>query len=128
MLHYEYTNDIAFLKKYEYLIADACRFLLDVQVVDAQGRYIISPTVSPENTYMHPSGQSTPICDGCFFDAQLTHHLFTDYLKVCEILGTKEELTQKVRTRLALLPQPEISAIFTVCSQGHSFGTIRTVL
>ena len=30
--HYEYTGDRAFLEKHVYLMEEACRFLLDVQV------------------------------------------------------------------------------------------------
>lgn len=108
--HYEYTGDCAFLEKYVYLMEEACRFLLDVQVQDAKERYIVSPTVSAENTYLHPSGTPTPICDGCQLDAQIARQLFEYYMKAAETLEQEGALAQEVRERAALLPQLEIGA------------------
>lgn len=108
--HYEYTGERAFLEKYFYLMEDACQFLLDVQVPDEKGRYIVTPTVSAENTYRHPSGDPTPICDGCQLDAQIARHLFADYLRASAELGRDGELARAVRQRLPLLPALEIGA------------------
>jgi alpha-L-fucosidase 2 len=70
--HYEYTGDLAFLKEYYYLIHDASLFFVDFLTHDSKGRLIVSPTVSPENQYIHPTtGEVAYISAGCTMDSQI---------------------------------------------------------
>src|SRR5699024_4045616 len=53
---YEYTLDKEFLREHFHLLRDACLFFVDTLIRDANGRWVVSPTLSPENRYVHPSG------------------------------------------------------------------------
>lgn len=108
--HYAYTKDSVFLEKHLYLLRDACRFLLDVQVQNSDGWYVVSPTVSPENTYKHPGGSATPLCDGCVLDAQIARHVFTCCQKAYAALGKDDEILSEISVRLPLLPPNQIGA------------------
>ena len=59
---YEYTLDKEFLREHFHLLRDACLFFVDTLIRDAKGRWVVSPTLSPENRYVHPSGAVACLC------------------------------------------------------------------
>ena len=61
---YEYTLDKEFLREHFHLLRDACLFFVDTLIRDAKGRWVVSPTLSPENRYVHPSGAVACLCEG----------------------------------------------------------------
>ena len=78
--HYEYTQDVAFLKKYYYLMHEAALFFVDYLVQD--GDYlIINPSLSPENSYITKTGETGAFCQGCEMDNMILEHLFKGCLK-----------------------------------------------
>lgn len=114
--HYEYTEDGEFLRRNYDLIRDACLFFVDYLVEDSKGRLIVSPTVSPENRYIHPAtGEVAYISAGCAMDSQILRDLFTICIRSAGILDTDRELCGTLSLMLEKLPKTEI----------HSNGTIR---
>lgn len=114
--HYSYTMDREFLKKYYYLMKDASRFFFDYCIENSKGELVISPTISPENIYLHPvSGERSCLCEGCAMDSQILMELFTDCLKAGKLLGEEEGFLQKLESMLARLPKPKISKRGTIC-------------
>ena len=107
---YEYTLDKAFLDRYFYLLRDACLFFVDFLTRDEKGRWVVFPTLSPENTYRHPSGENACLCKGCAMDSQILTLLFQDCVKACEVLGREPGLAAELKERLQDLPQPEIAS------------------
>lgn len=80
--HYEYTLDIDFLERYYYLMHDACVFFSEFLVPktnapDTKEYLVLSPSVSPENSYRLPNGQSGAFCAGCEMDNRILEHLFS---------------------------------------------------
>ena len=78
--HFEYTQDIAFLKKYYYLMHEAALFFVDYLVKD--GDYlIINPSLSPENSYVTKAGEVGVFTAGCEMDNMILEHLLKGCLK-----------------------------------------------
>lgn len=74
--YYEYTLDKKFLKKnFKYMVR-ACEFFQDTLVPSKDGKYlVVSPTVSPENTYSLTDGQKGALSAGCDMDNRILEHL-----------------------------------------------------
>lgn len=110
--HYRYGRDNQFLQERAYpVLKDAALFLLDFLVEDARGRLVTAPSLSPENTYRLPNGQTGRLCVGPSMDSQIAHALFTACLEAIGELGLDEgeaEFKSQLRAALARLPEPEI--------------------
>lgn len=114
--HYEYTEDVDFLREYWPILHDSALFFIDYLVKDSKGRLIVCPTVSPENSYIHPkTGQVAFISAGCTMDSQILRDLFHICIKSSEILHTSKDFADQLLEMLPQLPQTEI----------HSNGTIK---
>jgi alpha-L-fucosidase 2 len=109
--HYEYNQDKKFLKKYFYLLREACLFFVDFLVPE---KMIISPSSSPENNYLL-NGEACCLCAGCAMDSQILRKLFDVSVRAAGILGITDEDIEKFRSIYSRLPEPAI----------HSNGTIR---
>jgi alpha-L-fucosidase 2 len=84
----------------------AALFLLDLLVEDDQGRLVIIPSTSPENTFRW-EGHEHAVAMASTMDQSITWDLFTNLIEASESLDTDEEFRQTVvdaRNRL-LLPQ-----------------------
>ena len=85
--HFEYTIDVEFLKRYYYLMHEACRFFVDfltpcdLLAEDGNPYLVINPSVSPENSYVTKTGEVGAFCEGCEMDNMILEHLFSSVLK-----------------------------------------------
>lgn len=114
--HYEYTDDLEFLKKHFYLLHDAVLFFNDYLIKNNAGKYVVAPSLSPENSYVHPkTGQIGHMVPGSTMDSEILHQLFTQYLKASELLNEQDWLSDKIATIVDELEPIKI----------HSNGTIR---
>lgn len=86
--HYQFTLDKRFLQRVYPTMLEAMEFILDFLVEDEKGRLIISPTISPENEYRLPGGQTGVLCQGASMDHQIIRELYT------AILSARKELTE----------------------------------
>ena len=84
--HYQYTMDKDFLRRMLPILKEAVLFFSDYLSED-RGELVVSPSLSPENTYIRPDGQIGSICMGCTMDAAILRDLFSQYLKSCGILN-----------------------------------------
>ena len=88
--HYEYTQDVAFLKRYYYLMHEAALFFVDYLVpseeaglaADGKPYLIINPSLSPENSYVTKTGEVGAFTPGCEMDNMILEHLLKGCLKV----------------------------------------------
>lgn len=86
--HFEYTLDYSFLRKNYYLMHGACRFFASFLIPSEDGKYLVlSPSVSPENTYIDKDGKVVSMCAGCEMDNRILEHLFDATLKSAENLN-----------------------------------------
>ena len=104
--HYLFTQDREFLKTIAYpLMKDAVLFFLDYLVPHPDGFLRCGPSVSPENTYITPSGIKALITMEATMDRQILEELFRAVIGAAKHLHLDEEFSQKVaHTRDALFP------------------------
>jgi len=106
--HYLYTNDTTILDDFYEIIKGNCLFFKDYLIEDSKGRLVCSPTVSPENTYILPNGESGVLCYGASMDSQLITELFDIFIATDGLLGKNDELVETVKAMKAKLPPIEI--------------------
>ncbi|GHV10735.1 hypothetical protein FACS1894219_00720 [Clostridia bacterium] len=105
--HYLFTGNVDFLREHFYLIKGAVEFLADYLVPNDDGNLVVTPSISPENTYILESGESGQFCESASMDNQIMRQLFNAYLEGAKILNdtskldynknlTIEEIIQKI--------------------------------
>ena len=102
--HYQYTQDVEFLKEYFPIMREAAEFFLDF-LVEYKGYMVTCPSVSPENTFILPNGQKGSNIFGVTMDNQILRDLFTQCIEAADILGVDDELNEKIKeTKEKLIP------------------------
>ena len=109
--HYRYTKDRAFMEEYLPIVKEAALFFEDTLIDNGEGKLVVSPTVSPENTYVLPNGEKGTICEGASMDAQILYELFGGLIET-GMLSDDEK--NRYTAILEKLPKPVISDIGTV--------------
>ncbi len=95
--HYEFTQDKSFLKDQAYsIMKGAVQFCLDWMVKDKTGKWITSPSTSPENVFITPDGYKGATLYGATSDLAMIRELFQNFIKTCEVLDIEDELKQEV--------------------------------
>ena len=94
--HYCFTLDLAFLEEYFYVMEEAALFFADTMLTDKDGRLCISPSLSPENAYRLPNGQTACMCDDASMDQQIVYELFRAVIKAGELLGRETSVFQNI--------------------------------
>ncbi|CAG7652616.1 hypothetical protein PAESOLCIP111_06584 [Paenibacillus solanacearum] len=106
--HYRFTQDRMFLERAYETMKEAALFFLDFLIETPGGEWVTSPSVSPENTYKLPNGESGTICYGPAMDSQILRELFGACLKAGELLGTDDALREPWRQAMERLPEARI--------------------
>ncbi len=109
--HYRYTKDRAFMEEYLPIVKEAALFFEDTLIDNGEGKLVVSPTVSPENTYVLPNGEKGTMCEGASMDAQILYELFGGLIET-GMLSDDEK--NRYTAILEKLPKPVISDIGTV--------------
>jgi len=103
--HYEYTRDKEFLRNRAYpLMKGSAKFLLDFLVEDPNTGYLVTgPGISPENSFLY---NGTELCASMMptCDRVLTYEIFSNCIKISEILGMDNLFADSLREALTLLP------------------------
>jgi len=103
--HYLYTGDKEFLKKNYEALKGCALFYLDVLQQDPSKQYlVVSPSMSPENTYMKGVG----ITAGTTMDNQLVFDVFNNFINASKILNEDKNLSDEVKSALNKLPPMQI--------------------
>ena len=84
--HFRFTGDMAFLRQWFPVMAEAARFFADACEVRG-GMLRVSPSLSPENTYRLPDGTTGCLCDDAAMDQQILWELFSAVIAAGERLG-----------------------------------------
>ncbi len=100
MEHYRYTGDRAFLAAHYDLMAEAARFFLDTAVTLPDGSLSISPSCSPENTYVTPSGARGTLTNCAAMDSQILDALMEALTEAGAVLDKPTAAYEAFRTRL----------------------------
>ncbi|MDP9959315.1 glycoside hydrolase family 95 protein [Chryseobacterium lathyri] len=103
--HYLYTGDKEFLKKYYLPLKGSALFYLDILQQDPSQKYlVVSPSMSPENTYR----KSVGITAGTTMDNQLVFDVFNNFINASKILNEDKNLSDEVKSALNNLPPMQI--------------------
>ncbi|MGN0972588.1 MAG: glycosyl hydrolase family 95 catalytic domain-containing protein [Aristaeellaceae bacterium] len=85
--HYRFTLDEDFLQEHYDLMEGAAEFFLDTAIEREDGTYTVSPSSSPENVYITPSGESGTLTDAAAMDGQILWALMTALEECGAVLG-----------------------------------------
>lgn len=91
--HFEYTQNKDVLKRYYYLMHEACVFFVDflqpcdLIAPDGKPYLVVTPSVSPENSYITKAGQTGAFTEGCEMDNMILEHIFSSCIKAHKIVS-----------------------------------------
>lgn len=105
--HYEFTKDKKFLEEAFPIMREAALFFLDFFIED-NGYLKTCPSVSPENTFILPSGERGANTAGVTMDNQIIRDLFTQCIKVAKILDIDDELNTQIKAAMEKLVPTQI--------------------
>jgi alpha-L-fucosidase 2 len=92
-------------------LKESSLFYLDWLVPDPKtGKLVSGPSTSPENVFVAPDGKKVNLSMGCSMDQEIIWDVFSNTLEAADILGIKDDFTEKVRTALGKLALPKIGA------------------
>ncbi|GIP43503.1 alpha/beta hydrolase [Paenibacillus sp. J45TS6] len=106
--HYRYTLDRDFLIKSYEIMKESAVFFLDYLIETSDGKLVTSPSVSPENKYRLPSGETGALCIAPSMDSQILDHLFGACIEAAELLNIDHALRERFRKVRSCLPQPKV--------------------
>ncbi|MDR6882416.1 glycoside hydrolase family 95 protein [Bacillus sp. 3255] len=106
--HYDFGRDPDHLRRSYNIMKEAAEFFLDFLIESPEGELVTCPSVSPENTYIAPSGESGTLCYGPSMDNQILFALFSRVIEAGELLKIDEEFREHVKRTLERLPKPKI--------------------
>lgn len=98
--YYEYTNDVEFLKNTAYPILRENVLFLNDWLTEKEGVYEVLPSTSPENRFLLQDGATCCVSKNCAMDLELVREVFTNYQKVCGIMGMEEKLLSEIGGKL----------------------------
>ncbi|NOU88266.1 glycoside hydrolase family 95 protein [Paenibacillus sp. LMG 31460] len=106
--HYQFERNEAFLKRAYPMMKEAAAFLVGYMVELPGGVLVTCPSVSPENTYRLPNGETGVLCYGPSMDSQIARELFLACLAAGEQLETDMDFLTTLKLTMDKLPQPQI--------------------
>ncbi len=112
--HYEYSQDIDFLKNRVYpALREAALFVLDFLVegpegTKSAGMLVTNPSYSPENHYIDKQNRKRYLTYASTMDIQLIRDLFNRCIIASELLKEYEEFRTLLNETLVRLPQMRV--------------------
>ncbi|MBQ9745207.1 MAG: glycoside hydrolase N-terminal domain-containing protein [Clostridia bacterium] len=101
--HYEYTLDRDYLEKTAYpLLRGAAEFYLSL-LIEHEGKYIMCPATSPENSYYTADGTETALAKYSTMSQAIAMDLFENVSRAAGVLGIDDAFVREVREKLPLL-------------------------
>lgn len=107
--HFQFTQDMDFLKKNFGLLRDASLFYVDCLQPDKDGYLVTNPSESFENYYIDPTGFTGWACMGSAQDMQIIRSLMRNTMKAAEIIGYRDPAMAEIKKVYAKLPPMRIS-------------------
>ncbi len=120
--HYRYTGDKAFLEEYLPIVKEAALFFEDTLIENEDGQLVVSPTVSPENTYVLESGERGMMCEGASMDAQILYELFNGLIETGMLNDDEKDRYSAI---LYKLPKPRIAATGCICEWAKEYEEVE---
>ena len=109
--HYLYTQDKKFLAEKAYpLMKGAAEFCLAWLIPDSKGRLITSPSTSPENRFITPTGYKGETAYGGTADLAMIRELFLDMIQAEQLLKKDPAFQKSLEDALAKMLPYQIGA------------------
>lgn len=109
--HFLYSQDQEFLRQSAYpIITEAAQFFLDFLIETQDGLLVTSPSVSPENTYILPNGETGTLSEGPAMDSQILRELFAACIQASELLQCDTSIRKQWQHVYSRLPQDAIGS------------------
>ncbi len=94
--HYEYTNDIVYLRETAYpLMKGAAEFYLDI-MTEYDGKLVLAPGTSPENSFSY-EGMNCSVGKYSTMSMSIARELFENCIKACDILCIDKDFASELR-------------------------------
>ena len=108
MEHYEFTGDLDFLREYYPVMTEAADFFMETLIPGPDGGLVVSPSCSPENTYVLQNGAKGCLCEGAAMDSQILTELLNGIERAARALGKDSSAYTALRDRL--VPGVQVSS------------------
>jgi len=118
--HYQFTGDIAFLKKAYPIMKGAAEFCLDWLIEDECGNLTTAPSTSPEHSFIY-KGEKYSITSGATCDISLIRELFNNCMKAARLLGIVDDFTKLLPKKTIQLIPMKIGTKGQLQEWGHDF-------
>ena len=110
------------MEEYLPIVKEAALFFEDTLIPDEEGQLLVSPSVSPENTYVLENGEKGMMCEGASMDAQILYELFSGLIETGMI---SDEEKGRYTAILNKLPKPQIAATGTICEWAKEYEEVE---
>ena len=108
--HYEFTQDVDFLREAYPLMKEAAQFFLDAMIEEPEhGWLVTAPTTSPENAFYLNDSTPVSVCMGSTMDVQIVSELYDAVCQSTEILGMDEAFSDSLKTAKSHFPPMQVS-------------------
>jgi alpha-L-fucosidase 2 len=107
--HYEFTNDLSYLKSIYPVLRGSALFYKSALVKDPKtGWLVTSPSVSPENSFYLPNGKTANVSMGPTIDNQIVRALFNNVIAASKLLKLDVTFRKELEERLKSIPPPGV--------------------
>ncbi len=108
--HYEFTQDIDFLREAYPLMKEAAQFFLDAMIEEPEhGWLVTAPTTSPENAFWLNDSTAVSVCMGSTMDVQIVSELYDAVCQSAEILGVDAAFADSLQAAKSHFPPMQVS-------------------
>ncbi len=108
--HYEFTQDIDFLREAYPLMREAALFFLDAMIEEPEhGWLVTAPTTSPENAFWLNDSTAVSVCMGSTMDVQIVSELYDAVCQSAEILGVDAAFSDSLQAAKSHFPPMQVS-------------------
>ena len=108
--HFEFTQDVGFLKESYPLMKESARFFLDAMIEEPEhGWLVTAPTTSPENAFWLNDSTAVSVCMGSTMDVQIVSELYDAVCRSAELLGMDAAFADSLKRAKALFPPMQVS-------------------
>jgi len=106
---YQFSGDRAFLRRLWPILEGACEFILDTLVTAPDGSLVISPSTSPENSYIDPAtGQRLRITIGSTYHMSIVRTVLDATDRAAAILGKGTAMRRRIEAARSKLPPIQV--------------------
>ncbi len=120
--HFLFTQDRDFLREKIDTMTEAAEFFLDYLIENDEGYLVVSPSVSPENTYITDEGRKGTLCEGAAMDTQILRELFTAVIdSYRRVGGADEAVISRIHAAREKLPPMKIGRHGQICEWAKDY-------